>query len=188
MLAVMVPRPIPTIGDHLHVSYANLAMAHAAVTKGVSAYGALHYSIRAKLLRRLRAGEPAIRPLVDDEKLKLVLPQACAYCGARDHLAADHMVPRNRGGPDVGENLVWSCRSCNSKKGVLDMLAWYERRGEFPPLLLLRRWLKLALDLANAAGVMSAPLDAMHGLAIEVERAPQQYPAPATLRMWVVPL
>jgi hypothetical protein len=182
-----VPR-LTTLGERLHWSYAGLAMAHAGVTRGDASYGPLHFGIRAKLYRRLRAGEPAIRPLADDERLKLKLPQACGYCGGADHLACDHVIPRNRGGLDVGENLIWSCRRCNSSKGTVDLLAWYERRAEFPPLLLLRRWLKLAVDAAEASGAMALPMDAPHELNIEAQRAPLNYPAPATLRLWVVPL
>ena len=40
---------ITTIGELLHWSYANLAMAHSAVTAQVSEYGRKHYMIRARL-------------------------------------------------------------------------------------------------------------------------------------------
>ncbi|MBK6691795.1 MAG: HNH endonuclease [Myxococcales bacterium] len=106
-------------------------MAHAAVTQGATAYSAGHYAIRSKFNAGLRSGSINVRPLADDERLKLVLPQACAYCGAGKPLAADHIVPRHRGGEDVGDNLIWACRSCNSSKATTDLLAWYERRACF---------------------------------------------------------
>ncbi len=46
----------------------------------------------------------------------------CLYCGhtffARD-LSRDHVMPRSRGGKDVWENCVTSCRQCNNFKADL---------------------------------------------------------------------
>ena len=39
----------------------------------------------------------------------------CAYCGGKAD-TVDHVVPRSRGGPHAWENVVASCRSCNSRK------------------------------------------------------------------------
>jgi len=44
----------------------------------------------------------------------------CQYCGhkeAANKLTLDHILPQSRGGKTVWENLVTSCRKCNSKKG-----------------------------------------------------------------------
>ena len=43
----------------------------------------------------------------------------CAYCGYQftvSKLTRDHVTPRSKGGPDVRENVVASCRACNQKK------------------------------------------------------------------------
>jgi 5-methylcytosine-specific restriction endonuclease McrA len=43
----------------------------------------------------------------------------CCYCGERKHpreLNYDHVVPRERGGKTVWENIVTACFACNSKK------------------------------------------------------------------------
>lgn len=40
---------------------------------------------------------------------------ACQYCG-RSAENVDHIVPRSRGGPHEWENVVASCRRCNSRK------------------------------------------------------------------------
>ena len=173
------------VGELLHYSYANLAMAHAAVASGRKSYGAVHYMIRGKLYKGLRSGAMKMGPLADDERLKLVLPQSCAYCGGRDHLSVDHVVPRDRGGADVGDNLVWSCRSCNSAKGSKDLLEWYERKAKFPSLLLLRRYLKLAVDLSVERGLMDRPMVEVRDVPMEIWRAPQYFPAPSELRLWV---
>jgi len=41
----------------------------------------------------------------------------CQYCGARDDLTFDHVVPRSRGGLTTWDNVVAACAPCNLKKG-----------------------------------------------------------------------
>ena len=41
----------------------------------------------------------------------------CQYCGSRQKLTVDHVLPRSRGGRDAWHNLVAACTSCNNKKG-----------------------------------------------------------------------
>jgi 5-methylcytosine-specific restriction endonuclease McrA len=41
----------------------------------------------------------------------------CQYCGNRDKLTIDHVLPRSRGGRDSWENLVTACVPCNNRKG-----------------------------------------------------------------------
>lgn len=43
----------------------------------------------------------------------------CLYCGTREELTLDHVLPRARGGKDTWENLATACRRCNNKKGDL---------------------------------------------------------------------
>ena len=41
----------------------------------------------------------------------------CQYCGRRDKLTVDHVLPKSRGGRDTWLNLVAACTSCNNRKG-----------------------------------------------------------------------
>ena len=41
----------------------------------------------------------------------------CVYCGTKDSLTIDHVVPRSAGGRDSWDNLVTACQKCNAKKG-----------------------------------------------------------------------
>lgn len=41
----------------------------------------------------------------------------CMYCGTREHLTIDHVMPKSRGGKDTWENLVAACSRCNARKG-----------------------------------------------------------------------
>lgn len=42
---------------------------------------------------------------------------ACGYCGSKQNLTLDHIVPRSQGGRHTWTNLVTACQSCNSRKG-----------------------------------------------------------------------
>lgn len=42
---------------------------------------------------------------------------SCQYCGRRDDLTFDHLVPRSRGGLTTWENVVAACSPCNLAKG-----------------------------------------------------------------------
>ena len=42
---------------------------------------------------------------------------ACQYCGARQNLTVDHVIPRSKGGSSDWTNIVASCAPCNRRKG-----------------------------------------------------------------------
>ena len=163
-------------------------MAHAAVSKNEANYGRIHFMVRGRLFKGLNMGTMSIGPIADDERLKMVLPQACCYCASTDFLSVDHLIPTKKGGPNVGDNMVWACRSCNSSKGATDVLQWFANKQTFPPLLLLRRYLKLAIALCSEQGLMNTPLADAPALPVSLSHVPLVYPQPSQLRLWVVEL
>lgn len=98
----------------------------------------------------------------------------------------------------VGELLHWSYANLAmahaamdgeaTKYGRVHVLAWLAGRGEFPPLLLLRRYLKLAIELSRSAGQLTVPLDTVGELPFELSAVPTRFPPPGTLRLWVTDL
>lgn len=73
----------------------------------------------------------------------------CRYCGLgglrganASHLAIDHIVPRCRGGRDRMGNLVVSCKSCNTRKGVAtpDELGWLVLPPRYPESRHFTEW------------------------------------------------
>ncbi|MHB1035611.1 MAG: HNH endonuclease [Pirellulales bacterium] len=183
---------LDTIGKVLYWSYANLAMAHAAVSEGAAAYERRHFAIRSRLYHGLVNGTMALGSILDEERLKLRHPHGCAYCGTPQNLSLDHLLPSVKGGPERADNIVYSCRSCNSSKGSTDFLEWWAKCGEFPPLLLLRRYLKLAVAWCEEHGIMDLSRDAtssaVEGMPFSLDQLPLDYPQPARLRLWVAPL
>ena len=179
------PMKPSTVGELLHWSYANLAMAHSAISANAEGYGRIQFMIRAKLYKGLNAGTMNIGPLADDERLKMILPQACCYCASHEHLSIDHLIPTKKGGANSGENLVWACRTCNSSKCATDALDWLSRREQFPPLLLLRRYLKIAIELCRERDLMKTTIEDAPELPFSLAAVPLVFPKPSQLTMWV---
>jgi 5-methylcytosine-specific restriction endonuclease McrA len=40
----------------------------------------------------------------------------CQYCGTKDELTFDHLIPRSKGGQTTWENVITACSPCNLKK------------------------------------------------------------------------
>lgn len=40
----------------------------------------------------------------------------CVYCGSKDELTLDHVLPKSRGGRTSWDNVVTACHKCNNKK------------------------------------------------------------------------
>ncbi len=56
-------------------------------------------------------------------------PNECIYCGSGESLSTDHLIPRSRGGADMGDNAVIACKKCNSSKGNKGIYEWYGLEG-----------------------------------------------------------
>jgi HNH endonuclease len=186
-----VKKKLNTISELLYWSYANLAMAHAALLKESKKYGIYHYKIRSRLFSGLKNGSMNVRDFFDDERLKMVLPQACCYCGSNNNLSADHIIPKIKGGSNKGENLVWSCRSCNSSKGSSDMVEWLNSRNQFPTIFLLRRYLKLVIEYCKEKEIMDLPLNEIDSLdpslPFTTQTVPVDFPQANEMKLWIVP-
>lgn len=55
----------------------------------------------------------------------------CAYCGCKEGLEQEHIIPVDKGGRYVIGNIVPSCRKCNASKGAKEMQEWYSKSDVF---------------------------------------------------------
>lgn len=159
----MAPVNPRTVGESLYWSYANLTMAFSSGRHGEPTYQQVDYIVRNKNYHGLLRGTLQIGSFLNDEKVKRHTSDACCYCGSQLHLSLDHLIPRLKGGKHSADNLVVACRSCNSSKKSLDLLEWMAKRGEFPPLWLLSRYLKLAIGYCIENGLMDVKLEPKEG-------------------------
>ena len=182
---ISLMKQINTLKEYIYWSYANLGMAHAAIGMGDVKYKRIHFMIRAKMYKGFVSGSMSIASLVDDEKNKIKQGAYCSYCLSADNLSLDHLVPKFLGGENVAENIVCSCRNCNSSKGKRDLLEWYVVRNEFPPLMILRRYLKLAIRYIEDNDLADYPIADIKSLCtpFRFDLVPLEYPEPSVLRL-----
>jgi hypothetical protein len=83
----------------------------------------------------------------------------------------------------LGDNLILACRSCNSSKGKKDLMEWYDFKGEFPPLLIFRRYLKLLIRYCSIEGLMDTSWKEAIELDIpfDLKFLPDKFPSPESL-------
>lgn len=77
--------------------------------------------ISEKIIRLVEYIRIPYQKIVDDKPTRNLIYKrdnyTCGYCGCKQNLTIDHILPRSRGGEDTWENLVTSCSKCNTKKG-----------------------------------------------------------------------
>lgn len=179
----MAKKKIEKVREQIYWSYANLAMAHTAVEKKQEKYGQLNFMIRAKLFKGLKEGTMNMRTIFDDEKIKLQTGQICNYCGSSDNLSLDHIFPQRYGGKDDAENLIYACRTCNSSKGKKDLMEWMHYRGQFLPLMIIRRYLKLTFLYCVDNDLLDKNIDQLLNgeIPFKIEFLSTSYPLPGQL-------
>lgn len=166
-------------------SYANLAMAQDGVERHIDKYDRLSFMIRARLYKGLTSGKMQIHSLFDDEKYKIANGAKCVYCGSMDNLSVDHIIPRKAGGSDSSDNLVCCCKACNSSKGDRNMMNWFTAKELFPPLLVLRRYLKLEFQYFDEKNLLGEEISSFDWSATpySAKDIPVDYPHPSFLKL-----
>jgi 5-methylcytosine-specific restriction endonuclease McrA len=61
--------------------------------------------------------KPALYPAFTRFNVFLRDRFTCQYCGSKDDLTFDHLIPRSRGGQTRWDNVVAACAPCNLSKG-----------------------------------------------------------------------
>jgi 5-methylcytosine-specific restriction endonuclease McrA len=61
--------------------------------------------------------KPALYPAFTRFNVFLRDRFSCQYCGSKEDLTFDHVIPRSRGGQTRWDNVTTACAPCNLKKG-----------------------------------------------------------------------
>ncbi len=136
----MPPSAVKTIEDLIFWQYAKIISESAK-------FGKTNYRFIMSKFKELQSGQihwsTSIREYIEEREKK----DRCIYCGGKDRLTLDHILPKSRGGPDSPDNAVWVCQKCNSSKGSKRLYEWrglenkdeYDRIAEGKYLKLLHK-------------------------------------------------
>ncbi len=171
---------LSTVRDLIFWSYANLAMAQDGVSRSLVKYDRISFIIRSRLFKGLSSGTMQIHSLFDDEKAKIENGAKCVYCGGTSSLSIDHILPRHSDGSDSSDNLVCCCKACNSSKGDRNLVEWYLSKDDFPPLMILRRYLKLIYQICIDKDILDRDIEYLESanLPFKQKDIPINYPSP----------
>jgi 5-methylcytosine-specific restriction endonuclease McrA len=61
---------------------------------------------------------------ISAKELKRIYLSSCFYCGAKENITQDHVVPIHRGGQHSIGNLIAACQKCNSSKQHKTITEW----------------------------------------------------------------
>ncbi len=77
-------------------------------------------------------------------------PDVCIYCGLIGDLTVEHILPRSCGGPDIPDNAIKVCKSCNSSKGNMRLYEWIGiPNKDKVPRIAEGKYLKLLYEMHN---------------------------------------
>lgn len=146
----MPPKNVRTIRELIYWEYAKLIAGRAVSDRRNYRFVMYTYS-------RLRAGQIHPSAILRENTLLVECERCCVYCGEKENLQWEHIIPRSQGGPDIIDNLVEACSGCNTKKGIKDVFEWYglERRYDIPRLV-LGKYLKLVFDCHSKRGTLDS--------------------------------
>ncbi len=113
----MPPPAIKSIKDIIFYQYAKIISESAG-------YGKKNYGFIMATWKKLKSGEMQWSSTVREWLREHESADTCIYCGAKDPLTTEHILPTSRGGDNVTDNVVRVCKTCNSSKGKKRLYEW----------------------------------------------------------------
>ena len=146
----MPPSAVKTIRDLIYWQYAKI------ISESAGA-GKKQYAFVMNRFKKLQSGEIEWSGVIREYIREREIPNQCIYCGSTKELSYDHLISRNRNGPDIPDNVVMACKSCNSSKGDKGVYEWFklDRRYEVPRVT-EGKYLKLLYKLHSEKGTLDA--------------------------------
>ena len=100
-----------------------------------------HISRQANQRRKARKKEVLSTLTIKEwDKIKIYFNNSCAYCGMTEEehleelgqqLHQEHFVALSKGGAYTHNNIIPSCRNCNSSKNNTDFFEWYPKQESY---------------------------------------------------------
>jgi len=164
-MSLKAPRHVASVRQLIYWQYANLIASSAGFED--------NWGFVVSRYRKLVSGEMKWSSTIKDYEKALETGKVCAYCGSKETMSMDHIIPSSRGGVDPRisnllnsfDNCVCACKLCNSSKSDKDVFEWYgaERINEIPKLV-LSKFLKLVYTMHETQGTLDLKDPNMDGV------------------------
>lgn len=146
----MPPPAVKTIRDLIYWQYAKI------ISESAGA-GKKQYAFVMNRFKKLQSEEIEWSGSIREYIREREMPNQCIYCQSTKDLSYDHLISRNRGGPDIADNVVMACKNCNSSKCDKGVYEWFkiDRRYDVPRVV-EGKYLKLLYKLHLEIGTLDA--------------------------------
>lgn len=144
----MPPAAVKTIRDQIFWQYAKL------ISKSAGLSGQRAFQMNR--FTQLRDGKIVWSTTIREWLREHEKPDECIYCGMKGPLTTEHILPRSCGGPDIADNAIRVCPSCNSGKGGKRLYEWKGLMAKDDiPRIAEGKYLKLLYDLHDKRGTLN---------------------------------
>jgi hypothetical protein len=149
----MPPNAVKTIKDLIFWQYAKL------ISKSAG-FGINERAFQMSKFKELQEGKIIWSTNIREWIKEHENPNECIYCGIKQNLTIEHILPTSRGGPNTSDNTVWICKSCNSKKGDKGLYEYFglENKDKIPRIA-EGKYLKLLYKIHEEKGSLDYNLE-----------------------------
>ena len=154
----MPPRYVKTIKEEIYYEYAKL-MSRSAFN------GRIEYGFVTNKFKELKSGAITMSGTIREWQHENELAKECVFCGAKEELQTDHLIPRARGGSDSADNLVFSCKWCNTSRNDKGVFEWLGlKKKDNLHRIVAGKYLKELYDLHVEKGTLDVSINELNTL------------------------
>ena len=151
----MAPSKVKTIRELICYQYAKIIAASAGFSKNDSS---TYYKFVMDRMMKLASGNICMSEILRELKKQMSSSDhVCEYCGSKEDLSWDHIIPCSKGGSDNAENYILACKRCNSSKGNKGLYEWFgiDRKDDLPRIV-AGKYLKILWKLHEQNGSLDS--------------------------------
>lgn len=145
----MPPKYVKTIEQLIFWEYAKLISLSAG-------FGDKNYGFIGSRWKKLCTGNIKMSSLLREWELERKTRAVCVYCGNQENIQTDHIIPKSKGGPNIPDNLIDSCQSCNIKKSNKDIFEFCTLLKIDMPRIVKGKILKLVYNEHEKSGTLAS--------------------------------
>lgn len=162
---------VKTIRDLIYFQYAKIIVKSAMRTGDNGTAKSLYYGMIKNKFRDLKSGKISWSAILREDLQFMEAKKTCIYCGCCENITKDHIIPKTT---KINcrcstcdkiqgiHNIIWACRSCNSKKGIKGLYEFMHelhpncKKSDAVPTLLEKKYLKLIYCCHECAGTLDS--------------------------------